>query len=324
MTLLELLLVMVLLGLLLGIGVGVFSSLDFGRRAALSLVQNVVRSARNSAVSRAAPARVRIDPVAGTLSAEALDVAGTWHFESERLAGAFGLDGLLSGAQVIDEGYIGRSLSLGASRGAHAEIPVQDDPGFDPRLGFSIACALRLDGLEAGGVLDLGGVAGLAVGGSGVLRAWLVPEVVGQTGEPRGGGRILVESPPGTLQPGRWQRVRFEYDLRLSRLYVDGVEVARSAESAPVWRLEGPLRLGDLRGSFVGAIDSLVIAVVAASELATLPETVRFAPGAPAEILFDARGHLDREVHAEPIGFQLAFDDGHAETVRVGLYGTVY
>ena len=50
MTLLELLMVMVLIGLLMGIGVGAFSSLDFGRRAALSQVQNVVRSARNSNV----------------------------------------------------------------------------------------------------------------------------------------------------------------------------------------------------------------------------------------------------------------------------------
>jgi hypothetical protein len=323
MTLLELLMVMVLLGLLLGLGVGIFSSLDFGRRQALSLVQNVVRSARNSAVARAAPARVRIDRDAGTLSAEALDVAGTWHFEGERLAGAFGLDGRLAGARIVDDGYIGRALSF-SSRADYAEVPVQDDPGFDLRGGFSIECALRLDGPQSGGVLDVGGVAGLAVGGGGVLRAWLVPEVVGSTGEPRGGGRIHVESPPGLLPAGAWRRVRFEYDRRLSRLYVDGVEVARTDEVAPVWRLEGPLRLGDPRGSFSGSIDALVVGVVAASESATLPDTVHFGPDAPGEILFDARGHLDREVHAQPLAFGLAFDDGSAETVRVGLYGTVY
>jgi len=324
MTLFELMLVMVLIGLLLGLGVGVFASLDFGKRAALSLVQNVVRSARNSAVARAAPARVRIDAAAGTLVAEALDVAGTWRFEGERLEGAFGLDGRLAGAELVDDGYLGRALALGSARASYAEIGVQSDAGFDLYHGFAIECALRLVGTASGGVLSVGGAAGLAVGGAGALRAWLVPEVVGASGEPRSGGRIYVESPPGTLTPGRWQRVRFEYDRRLARLYVDGIEAARTEEVAPVWRLEGPLTLGDPRGSFQGALDDLVVAVVAASEGASLPDSVQFGPGTPAEILFDARGHLDREVHVQPLAFQLLFDDGGAQTVHVGLYGTVY
>ena len=52
MTMIELLLVMALLGLMLGAGVGMVSSLDLGRRASVGLVQNILRAARNSALTR--------------------------------------------------------------------------------------------------------------------------------------------------------------------------------------------------------------------------------------------------------------------------------
>src|SRR5688572_11945343 len=240
MTLLELLLTMVLLGIVLGIGVGAFSALDFGQRSALSQVQNVVRSARNAAVARAAPARVRIDAASGTLAAAALDVAGTWRFEGESLTGAFDLDGRLSGAELGAEGYLGRALQLVGGRSSYAELDVQHDPGFDLREGFAIDCALNLDSLATGGVIDVGGAAGVALAGSGALRAWLAPEVTATGGTSRSGGRIQVESRSGALTPGRWQRVRFEYDRRIARLTVDGVEIARTEETAPVWRIEGP------------------------------------------------------------------------------------
>jgi prepilin-type N-terminal cleavage/methylation domain-containing protein len=93
-TLLELLLVTLLLGLLFGIGLGVLSSLDLGKRAALGSVQNVVRAARNSAVARNAPASVRLDAKDGWIRARAAEqVVGTWHFEGERDGGAFDLTG---------------------------------------------------------------------------------------------------------------------------------------------------------------------------------------------------------------------------------------
>lgn len=324
MTLLELLLTMALMGVVLGAGLGVFASLDFGRRAALGLVQNVIRAARNSAVARAAPARVRIDRSAGTISAEAMSVIGTWHFERESLAGAFELDGRLAGAVLIDDGYIGRGLSLALSRGAFARFDVERDPSFDLRDGFALDCAVRLLSADPGRILNLGGVMGLSLESEGALRAWFVPEVAGQTGEPRAGGRIFVDAPSGALGVGEWRRVRFEYDRRVARLFIDGVEAARTDESMPVWRLQGPLVVGDSQASFAGALDALVIAAVSASESAALPDTVLFGADAPSEILFDARGHLDREVHKQPVQFELAFEDGESARVTVGLYGTVH
>lgn len=323
MTLLELLLTMALIGVVLGAGLGVFATLDFGRRAALGLVQNVIRSARNSAVARGAPARVRLDPKARTITAEALSVIGTWHFERESLSGAFELDGRTSGAVLIEDGYIGRGLSLSLSRGASARFDVDRLPTFDLREGFSLDCAVRLESSQSGRILNLGGVVGLSLEDAGVLRAWLVPEVVGSTDEPRAGGRIFLDSPAGTLEPGAWRRVRLEYDRRVARLFVDGLELARTDESLPIWRLQGPLVVGDDSASFSGALDALVIAAVSSGESAPLPDNVAFGPDAPGELVFDARGHLDREVHAQPVQFSLVFEDGSSAVVTVGLYGTV-
>jgi hypothetical protein len=258
------------------------------------------------------------------LAAAALDVAGTWRFEGNALDGAFDLTGRLQGAEFADEGYLGHALQLSHGRTSYAELDVQDDPGFDLREGFALDCALALDALQSGGVLDVGGAAGIAVAGSGSLRAWFASEVTATGGTARSGGRILLESQAGALVAGRWQRVRFEYDRRIARLLVDGVEVARTDETAPVWRIEGPLRLGDPRGSIQGRLDDLVVAVVAESEAAVLPASVKLGPDAPAEVRFDARGHLDREVHPGPLAFQLAFDDGESKMVHIGLYGTVY
>ena len=140
LTLLELLMVLTLLSLLLGAGVGVLSQLDVGRRAAAGAVQNLIRVAQNSSVSRRAPARVRLDRAAGLVEAEALVVVGTWHFEGGGTEGDFGLDGTSSGAELVDDGWIGQALGFArASRGSYAQFPVHLDPAFDLSAGFSLA-----------------------------------------------------------------------------------------------------------------------------------------------------------------------------------------
>ncbi len=134
MTLIELLLVMGLIALLLGFGVGAIAGLDLGTMGASSLVRSTLRSANNWAVARQAPSRVRIDPETGGVVAEGLAVVGTWHFEEEPPRGAFGLDGQLVGAELTDNGYIGRALRLVSdNQGACYEIPVHTDPAFYAR-----------------------------------------------------------------------------------------------------------------------------------------------------------------------------------------------
>jgi len=323
--LLELLMVMGLLGLLLGAGVGVLSSINLGERAAVGLVQNAIRSARNSALARGAGAHVSIDPNEGLMVAEAMSVIGTWHFESQpTLLGAFELDGAAAGTVLVDDGFVGKALAFPQGARATASVAVQDDPSFDLSQGFRIEFALRVDENGGGRVLRVGDTIAVDVGGSGVVRAWFVPEVVDDIGRPMKGGKIVVESPSSHVEPNQWRRVALDYDRRRFLLEIDGVEVAREAVEAPVWTIDEALRLGDDRSGFIGAIDALVISAVSASEEVRLPEGVRFAPDSPAMIRFDAGGSLDREEHDEELEVRLLFEkDASVRVVRIGMYGTV-
>jgi len=104
---------------------------------------------------------------------------------------------------------------------------------------------------------------------------------------------------------------------------LEGIELARAEEQAPVWSVDGALKIGDAQSGFAGAIDALVISAVSAGAEVRLPEGVRFAPDVPKEIRFDSGGNLEREVHADPVVIGLVYQDGTTATVRVGLYGTV-
>src|SRR3989442_16017831 len=99
------------------------------------------------------------------------------------------------------------------------------------------------------------------------------------------------------------------YARRFRTILVDEVPAARVREAAPVSALEGPLRLSPATAPFPGAIDNLVVGVVAGEQGYDLPRYVTFAAGAPEEIVFAAGGALDRARHKEPVRFALVIPD---------------
>jgi len=322
-TLIEVLIVISLIALLLGIGLGAFTRLDFGERVSVSLVQNVLRAAHNGAIARGAPARVRIDAVEGSLHAEGQTVIGTWHFEALPIEGAFDLDGVHAGGELVD-GFVGSALSFaGEPSRSHATIPVETDPAWDLRLGFAIQCALSTAG-GGGSLLDLGaGVVGLTTTENGSIQGWLTSEIVDPQGAVVRGPRAVVTSPPGVLRPDRWTQVELRYDRARLALLVDRIAVAEVAEDAPVWKLEGPLVISPGTSAWPGAIDNLVVSAVVGDEASRLPRSVAFAPGTPREIVFAAGGGLDRQFHREPVELRLELEDGRRLAIRVNLFGTV-
>lgn len=320
MTLVELLMVMALVGLLLGAGVGMLSSLDLESRAVVGRCQNVIRAARNSALARSGSAQVLIDREAGTLTARASEVVGTWHFE-DRLAGAREAAGASSGTTFTDAGFIGSGLAVGG--GAFAEFPVQNDPSWEFEHGFAIECAVRVDEPGRLALADLGGAVGITLSGDLGARGWFVPSVASESGPDRAGGLVAIDLEPGTLRQGRWHRLRFEYDRRVLRLSVDGVPRVRADHDTRVWRMDGPLRIGAERDSGAASLDSLVVSAVAVSESVRLPVGVKFSEDAPAVLRFGPSGHLDRSLHPRAVDFAIDFDGGQRTPLRVGLYGTV-
>lgn len=323
LTLLELLLVLFLVSLVLGLGAGALAGLDVDQRQALGVVKSTLRSAQNTAMARRATTRVRIDEEAGTLHPEVQVVVGTWHFEEPDLTGAFGLAGFVDGGSLVSDGFVGRGLSF--ARGAvdsQARFDVQDEASFDLRGGFSISLALRREGAAAFRVLNVGNSAGADVLATGAVRGWFFPEVAEDGGQPRRGHYVAVESEPGATSLGRWSTIELRYDREVLALAIDGVEVARRTEVAPVYPLSGPLTISDDLTHFAGTIDSLVLRAVSTGDAVQLPVGTRFA-SAPADIFFDPAGALDRERHRQPVQFTLEHDDGTVEPIRIGRYGTV-
>ncbi len=323
-TLVELVAVMAIVVLLLGIGVGLIARLRVADRAAIGIVQNVLRSARNWSVAREAPARVRIDVAGSTIQSFGMNVIGTWHFEDMPIRGAFGSEGLSLGGEIVADGFTGSALSFaGQPPRSRVDIPVQLDPAFDLSRGFSIACAVRLAGQGSGALLEIGESAGLAVNEDGGLRAWFAPVIVQEDGEARRGSRVSLSTDGGFLRPNRWSEIEFQYDRVNMRVLVDGAVVAMLAESTPVWKVEAPLSISPSNAAFPGAIDALVVSAVASEERRALPKSVEFAADAPREIVFASGGGLDRVVHREPVKLNLKFEDGREERILVNLHGTV-
>ncbi len=326
LTLLELLIVMSLLALVLGVGAGSLANLDPGRRTALSTVTSTLRLARNEAVARRAPARVTIDRATGRLQAEGLRVVGTWRFEDEGVIEGFGPPAELLGGDVprTDAGHIGKALDFAAGPPAgRLAVALEEDPACDPRDGFALELALRVQQASGTRVADLGGSAGLDLRSDGSLVGWFIQEVVGATGRGAKGGRIRLESAAGVVPVGRWCRLRLEYDRRVLRALVDDVEVGIVAAEGRVWEPEGSLLVGGGTGGLMAQVDDLVLSVVSAGDAALLPAGVTLKKDSPTQVHFTPTGSLDPRQHPAPLELVLEYDDGDQDTIRVGLYGTV-
>ena len=135
-TIMELMVVMLIMGLVLGAGIGVFASFDPGSSAARGLVANALRQARNEAVAHRAPARVAFDPETGSMRSEGYRVVGTWRFEEESLPGAGGVR-LLSAVAKMCEGSSANQAAI--------YPPVIDAPTwrFSPLKRVSERCSWR-------------------------------------------------------------------------------------------------------------------------------------------------------------------------------------
>ncbi len=325
LTLIELLLVMGLMAVMLGLGVGAVTSIDLGTYGAGSLVRSSLRSAGNWSRSRQAPARVHIDPATGLVSAEGLAVVGTWHFESIPPKGAFGLDGQLVEADLIDDGFVGRALSFnnGVS-GAAYEIPVQTDPAFDLRSGFQIQMALRPESSSTGRLMQLGEAVRVDITSRQGIRVQIATQRYDEdSGRAISAGAAVLDSPPGILGLNEWNRVLISYDRIQIEIHVEGVQVALIAEEGDVVPVKSQLILGGGGRPWAGSMDGLVISSVGATEEIFLPEGVRIMAEEPLDVVFTSDGSLDRSRHDQPVLIPLEYDDGRTDVIRVNLYGTV-
>ncbi len=326
-SLVELLLVMVLLGIVMGVGLGSFASFDPGRSAARGLVANALRQTRNTAIERGAPARVLIDHSRMAVRTEAFTVAGTWRFEDQTLAGARGVNGIADGfpgAFLANDGYVGKALDLNlGSRGAKVQIDLSSDPIFNVAKGFRLSATLRPEDFVDADVVNLGKVVRIKARSDGAVAFELTTQRDDGLGQPVKGETITLQSGGGVLEPGHWTQIELRYDRRRVVALADGVPVAERAESRPIWRLEGGLVLGGGRRRFAGCVDDLVLSVITTGDEVVLPKSAEFLANGPKEVRFDESGALDPVFHAGPVAIELLFDDSLKEMITVRALGTV-
>ena len=304
LTLLELLLVLSIIAVVLGSGFGAFAALEPGVEQAAGVVKSVLHSGSRAGRDGA---RVRIDVAGERLWAESFRTVGTWHFEGD-LRGALGLDGIGRDTDYVADGWVGRALALTGEGSSTVGIPVMQDPSFDPRLGFAIDCAVRRDGPGGGRVIDLGA--------AGDVRGRFTP--ADDTG-----GAVVLRSPPGLVEPGRWTRLGLRYDGTRFSLTIEGLVLDSLEVAGEVAALRGPLVLSDPAHPFAGALDALVVRMLSADEPSSLPDGVRFGADTPAEVVFDGGGRLSRARHSGPVVVRLIDRRGAERRVIVGVHGTV-
>ena len=327
LTLLELMLVVVIMGIVSGIAIGAFASFDPGSSAARGLVANALRQARNDAIAHGATARVMINPEKRTVRTEGYAVCGTWRFETQALSGpneAHGLANGFEGPFLTDDGYIGKALDLRrGGQGANVKFDIGSDPAFDVRRGFRLSFAVKPSALRDSDLIDHGGVVTAKARGDGSVEFGLTTRREDRLGRASAGETIKLRTTPAVLVAGRWTMIELRYDRRRVVATANGVPVAQRGESRELWEITGALTIGGGRGRFEGCVDDVVLATSRTSETLKLPGTVEFTATAPIEVRFDEGGRLDPIKHPGPMEIEMLVDGERTQTLRVLRVGTV-
>jgi prepilin-type N-terminal cleavage/methylation domain-containing protein len=329
-SLLELLMVMIIVGLIMGAGLGLVTSIDFSSTQTAGAVKGVLRAAQSAARATGAPTQVELDAEGRTLRVRSFRPLTCFHFESPADEGTRGALPSIQDVANVADGYLGAGLDFSRSAldGA-VEIDLHRDSAMDFLEGFSVELMLCLSADDAGRIYQFGDVLGLDATAGGGLKAWLstARDGAGADGDVvervKRGGREDIDLPPGSLTPGLWHRVRFSYDRVLLCLEIDGFAAGALPVTAPVPRLTGPLVLGGRPSPFRGRMDELVVGLVELSEPLELPKGALWPADAPTAIRFAGDGSLDAQAHPEDLRLTFAFDDGLEETLTVGRFGNV-
>jgi len=309
-TLLELLVVLGMISVLLGLGLGVFGSLDrnLQGRVAAERVKSMVRRARNTAVRTGSEAWLLLEPEKRRVTGAGAAVVGQWHLEDATSVRGGPL--FPSGGEFRDDGRFGRCLDFGDGGGF---VQTEGQASFDPRQGFLVEVYLLATSRRAMTVLELGGSYSLLLDDRGGLRAEI---------RQKEGPVVGVDSPDLGLPLHRWIRLGLLSDARRVSVLVDGVEVASSSLESPIAFAPGAvLAVGSGAAPIRGRVDELRLFSLGSREVFELKGDVQLL-GASRLIAFDRGGKLSQARHSGPETIQLDTPGG-METLEVGLLGSV-
>jgi prepilin-type N-terminal cleavage/methylation domain-containing protein len=311
-TLIELLLVISLLGLLLGAGVGLLAGMDLESDTAPERVRAALLSMQGAALAEQLPAHARLSADRRSLSIDLPRARQSWHFEAagEGLA--------LSGAKLVEDGFLGRGLDLQAAPlDGRAELDLVGRAELAGASGFALRFELRLAGEEGGEIVTCGEGLSLRLDSEDRLVAMLAAGRRDAAAGPAAGasaGNWTIQTEPGLLVRGRWQSLTLLADGQRFELWIDGLRAAAvalelEAGGARVQVPEGSLRLGGRPRPFPGQIDELTLYAFEAADRLDLPERVDWPPDGPVLLSYGPDGTLE-QARQRPLTLALRLPGG--------------
>ncbi len=343
-TLMELLVVLALLGVLMGLGVSMFTNLTKtgAYTATVSAVLSVVNDVRNS--SQTAPAALQVlagDPQKG----EENGVRGIRYstlFESQcepyaaegetekELVGALGRNGYLPGTAVFVPGRIGKALHL-----SDGFVDCGNIAAYDATEGIALDVSLFPLSNRGGVVVARGSgfVLSLERRGEGLDVRLELAFAAGGTGAPGEKPestveeRAIFETRDGGVRVGQWARIVVGYDRSNVLLSVDSgrgpVERVRQPETKALRPSRGEnLTLGGGAGgaTFHGYLDDVRLSGLIGGDLVLSPQGVQVL--GPSRRIHFRGGKLDPAHHsrAETLTLRSGRKERH---IVIGLEGNI-
>lgn len=317
-TLLELLVVISILGVLLGLGVGVYGSLATPDVLAAGRIRDALRAARLLAQREGAPSSVIVDPGRGEVYALGLHAAGNWHFEDDAGTG-WPVPARHAPESLEPAGVLGSALRIRED----GELLIPDlPPSTESPDGFGVECWFRPEAEPRPmTLLERPGLWALRLDDENQLEVslWLDAKA--------GPEELRRTLPEAHLPPDRFTCVAVVFDGRTLQVDVDGrrsgedTRLTAPRRMAPATRV--PLRAGDGLQRFRGLIDELRLSAVAAEQHGPLPAEVHLL-GEPRVLHLDPQGRLDPDFHgaAEDLAFTWG-DPARRTHVELGVLGSV-
>jgi prepilin-type N-terminal cleavage/methylation domain-containing protein len=317
-TLLELMVVLLIVGVVMGIGAGMFlmSREDAGLKTGFHDLLTMARFAHTQALVRRVPACLRVD--LRNAESPRLEVLldrtfGLWHGEDlPKTTGAFGIDGRASGVTL--------------------------EPGkFGLAFCFKGAGGIRVDDLQV--PVDAEAI---------TLEAWVNPEdltgrqVVAEkkgefslrlesNGEITGGfgsGGARLRSGDCRLAAEQWSRLRLTAENGVSEIVLNDRVIADSPLNRMPVPGDAPMTIGE---GFRGLIDQVVLRGRALEEFSLLHMSLKVACTGASEdpkakgklyrVFFTSEGRLDVRYHRGPVTIALSSAKA-SQTLKIGWMGT--
>ncbi len=299
----------------LGIASYVSMSKNYREEGAISQVDVMLRTVRNSAMASQSPAYVEIDAENRRIVPWATRTIALWHFEDDDDFGHTSGSrhgATFRGATQSKNGKIGKCARIGPG----GYVDAGDDPDFDLDDGGYLEAYIRpIDGDFTGEnfMFSMEGSYSLKIGKAGVL----VGTVAGN------GDRhsVKVFSKTYKIVPGRWTKVAFAWDRNVTRVLADDLVLATGPGATPPIT-SNPFLIGHDSQSFDGLIDEVRVMACVSGGVLELPSSFTLTHTAAPwnAIYFAGDGSLDVRFHAGPIQITVE-QEGRSRSVAINMFG---